>query len=298
MGLDFTEKGVPAVNRETCTGCGLCVDTCPDKVLELDEGKAKAGKGEFLGCIACGHCMAVCPTESIAVTGRGMTADDRIDLPAHEQLATAEQLETLFVSRRSIRRFKDEEIDRATIDKILEMTATAPMGIPPSDVGMIVFHGHERVRALTADACDSFERMARAFNPIALTFMRLFAGREQHRLMRDFVKPLLETIVADHQRGEDTFTYDAPAALIFHGPGSGELADCTIAATYAMLAAESLGLGSCMLGTTEAFNHDKALKAKYGFPADHKVGLGLVIGHPSVKFHSAVRRRLGSVHFA
>ena len=298
MSMDFTEKGMPAVNRETCTGCGLCVDTCPEMVMELDEGKARAGKGEFLGCIACGQCVAVCPTESIAVSGRGMTADDRIDLPAHEQFATAEQLEALLVSRRSVRRFKDEEIDRATIDKILEMTATAPMGIPPSDVGVIVFHGRDRVKAMSDDAHASFARMARAFNPVAMTFMRLFVGREQHRLMREFVKPLLETLIEAHNKGLDGFTYNAPAAMIFHGPDSGELADCTIAATYAMLAAESLGLGSCMLGTTATFNHDKTLKAKYGFPADHKVGLGLILGHPTIKFHSAVRRRLGSVSFA
>ena len=56
-------------------------------------------------------------------------------------------------------------------------------------------------------------------------------------------------------KGEDWFTYHAPAAFLFHyGPMSGQ-ADCHIAATYAMLAAESLGLGSCMLGTTEALNH-------------------------------------------
>jgi len=53
-----------------------------------------------------------------------------------------------------------------------------------------------------------------------------------------------------------------------------------------------------MLGTTETFNHDKALKAKLGFPPDHKVGLGLVLGYPAVIFHAGVRRRLASVKFA
>ncbi len=296
--MDFTEKGSPIVNETTCTGCGRCVETCPDRVFALEDGKARAGRGVFLGCIACGHCAAVCPTASIAVEGRGMKADDRIELPPPEQRATAEQFEALLLARRSVRRFADREIDRATIDKILEMTATAPMGIPPSDVGVVVFHGRRKVRELADDACKSFERMTRFFNPVMMTLMRPLWGREGHRMIRDFVRPLLQTLVEDHRRGEDTFTYDAPALFLFHHAAADGPADCDIAATYAMLAAESLGLGGCLLGTTDTFNHDKAMKARLGVSPNRKVGLGLVIGYPAVKFHSAVRRRLGSVSFA
>lgn len=298
MGVDFKIQGVPSVNHETCTGCGLCAEICPDRVLSLEEGKVQVGAGEFLGCIACGQCAAVCPTGSIAVAGRGMTADDRIELPPLAQRATPEQLESLLLSRRSIRHFSDQEIDRATIDKILEMTATAPMGIPPSDVGVVVFLGRERVRRLADDACKSFERMIPSFNPLMMTLMRPFLGREGVKMVREFVKPLLQGLVDAHRQGIDAFTYNAPAAMIFHYAASDGPGDCHIATTYAMLAAESLGLGSCMLGTTDAFNHDKAMKAKLGFPPNRKVGLGLVVGYPAIKFHSAVRRRLGSVKFA
>ena len=69
------------------------------------------------------------------------------------------------------------------------------------------------------------------------------------------------------------------------------------AMTYAMLAAESLGLGSCMLGTTVALSHDKAFKKKYGIAPQNKIGLALVIGHPAVTFHRGVKRRLASVTF-
>ena len=57
-------------------------------------------------------------------------------------------------------------------------------------------------------------------------------------------------------------------------------------------------IGNLTSFTTEMFNHDKALKAKYKIPPDHKVGLGLVLGYPAVKFSGGVRRRLGSVRFA
>ena len=298
MGLDLHEKGVPTIDPSVCTGCGLCVQICPDNVLSLQDGRSQAGEGEFMGCIACGHCTAVCPTDAITVSGRGMMPGDAFELPPRSQRATPEQLDAMLAARRSIRRFEKREIDRQTIDRILEMTSTAPMGIPPSDVEVVVFHGADRVQAFAADACDAFGRMAWFFSPVMLTLMRPFIGRENHRVMRDFVKPLLEILVAKRREGLDWFAYDAPAALLFHHSPMADPADCHIAATYAMLAAESFGLGSCMLGTTVGLNNAKPFKSKYGIPPKNKIGLALILGHPAEKFRNGIRRRLASINFA
>jgi ferredoxin len=298
MGFDMREKGVPTVDRASCTGCGLCVKACPDEVLTLENKKAKAGRGKFMGCIACGQCVAVCPTGSVTVTGRDMRADDAFELPPAAQLATADQLGALLVARRSVRRFTKQEIDRATIDRILEMTTTAPMGIPPSDVGIVVFHGPDRVQTFAADACDAFQRMAWFFSTPMLAVMRPFVGKDNYLAMRDFVKPLFKSLVEERKKGVDNFAYNATTALLFHHGPMADAADCSIAATYAMLAAESLGLGSCMLGTTVGLNSAKAFKAKYGIPPKNKIGVALVMGYPAIKFHNGVRRRLASVEFA
>lgn len=298
MGFDLHEKGVPAIDQTTCTGCGLCAKACADGVLSLDGGKARAGEGHFLGCIACGHCVAVCPTGSITVTGRGMMPSDAFELPPASQRATADQLEALLASRRSIRCFTNQEVDRATIDRILAMTSTAPMGIPPSDVGVVVFHGVDRVQAFATDACDAFQRMAWFFSPVMLAIMRPFIGKENYMAMRDFVKPLLNVLVEERKKGVDNFTYNAPAALLFHHGPMADPADCSIAATYATLAAESLGLGSCMLGTTVGLNQAKPFKTKYDIPPKNKIGLAVVLGYPAIKFRNGVRRRFESVEFA
>ena len=184
------EKGVPTVNRATCTACGLCVKICPDGVLVIENGKPKAGAGWFTGCIACGHCIAACPTGSIAVSGRGMAPNDAFELPPASQRATADQLDALLSARRSIRRFAKREVDRATLDRILAMTSTAPMGIPPSDVGVVAFQGTDRVQAFAADACDAFGRLAWFFSPLMLAVMRPFLGKENYLAMRAAVLEL------------------------------------------------------------------------------------------------------------
>jgi len=103
---------------------------CGDQVLLLENGKVQVGQGEFMGCIACGQCVAVCPTGGITVAGRGMTPEDAFTLPPAFHRATADQLEALLLARRSIRRFKDQEIGLDAMDRILKMTSAAPMGFP------------------------------------------------------------------------------------------------------------------------------------------------------------------------
>ena len=48
--------------------------------------------------------------------------------------------------------------------------------------------------------------------------------------------------------GINVVNYDAPLAIYFYGSPYCDPADPIIAATYAMIAAEALGLGTCMLG--------------------------------------------------
>ena len=49
------------------------------------------------------------------------------------------------------------------------------------------------------------------------------------------------------------YLYDAPVALCFYGSPCCDPAGPVIAATYAMPAAESLGLGTCMIGGNDPF---------------------------------------------
>ena len=201
MGMNFDELGTAEVDAETCIGCGECVDICPDEVLSLDDGVPVAGKGLIMGCIACGHCTAICPTGAIRITGRGLKPDDRFDLPPAQQRANAEQLEALLCTRRSVRRFTDQEVDREMLDRIVAMTATSPMGIPPHEVGVVVFHGREKVRAFAEDACVTFGKQARLFNPLVLGLMRPLIGKAAHALLRNFVRP---SVSYTHLRAHET----------------------------------------------------------------------------------------------
>jgi len=55
---------VAKVDKETCTACGECVDSCPLEAIEMQDGVAVV---DAETCGDCGACVDVCPTESITV---------------------------------------------------------------------------------------------------------------------------------------------------------------------------------------------------------------------------------------
>ena len=64
-------KGAIEVDSQKCKGCGVCVEHCPTKSIELS--KLVNNKGyhyaEMVGdaCIGCSNCAIVCPDSVITV---------------------------------------------------------------------------------------------------------------------------------------------------------------------------------------------------------------------------------------
>jgi len=65
------DRGLLRIDTDECKGCGLCVEACPPKVIELSERLNPYGyrTASYLGagCTGCGMCFLVCP-EPGAVT--------------------------------------------------------------------------------------------------------------------------------------------------------------------------------------------------------------------------------------
>ena len=53
----------PVINADDCVGCGICVDACPQEVLEVPAGTAEVVKED--ACIGCGECLEECPMGAI-----------------------------------------------------------------------------------------------------------------------------------------------------------------------------------------------------------------------------------------
>ncbi|MCD8480353.1 MAG: 4Fe-4S binding protein [Candidatus Cloacimonetes bacterium] len=51
------------IDKDTCIGCGACVDVCPVSALKMEADKAVVDEGT---CIDCGACIATCPVQAIS----------------------------------------------------------------------------------------------------------------------------------------------------------------------------------------------------------------------------------------
>jgi nitroreductase len=86
--------------------------------------------------------------------------------------------------------------------------------------------------------------------------------------------------------------------LLFQASPYADPVDGSIACTYAMLAAASLGLGTCIIGTMAyALEQDKALKEKWGIPPENKVAIAMIIGHPAFPYARGMQRSFASVSY-
>jgi pyruvate formate lyase activating enzyme len=58
-------------NRERCVGCGKCLPACPERAIQIYEGRSKTNR-EL--CKGCGTCVDVCPHEARSLIGRNVSA--------------------------------------------------------------------------------------------------------------------------------------------------------------------------------------------------------------------------------
>ncbi len=49
-----------------CTGCGVCLERCPMKILAVPKGK-KVVEANLDKCIGCGLCTTVCSTRALVL---------------------------------------------------------------------------------------------------------------------------------------------------------------------------------------------------------------------------------------
>lgn len=56
------------IDRDKCTGCGLCIDACQEGALQLIDGKARLVSDAY--CDGLGACLPQCPADAIAIVER------------------------------------------------------------------------------------------------------------------------------------------------------------------------------------------------------------------------------------
>ncbi|HEY6939395.1 MAG TPA: 4Fe-4S dicluster domain-containing protein [Terriglobales bacterium] len=82
--VNMAARGKVTIDIEECKGCGLCVDSCPPKCLELAPELSAYGvhPARYTGqdCTGCGICFYCCP-EPGAITVYRLPASKKAAVP-------------------------------------------------------------------------------------------------------------------------------------------------------------------------------------------------------------------------
>jgi len=55
----------PVIDTEKCTGCGVCIEDCPNEVLVMKDDHSSVSDPDE--CVECGVCVDNCPEEAITL---------------------------------------------------------------------------------------------------------------------------------------------------------------------------------------------------------------------------------------
>jgi len=248
--------------------------------------------------MGCGQCAAVCPTDSIRV--EGMEPEDFHPVREHE--VEEHQLLSLMEQRRSIRRYREKQVPRETLDRILEAAHRAPTGTSRRTTGVIVIDNKEKLKEISELIFSLYDGLDRALrNPIGRFFVRRKAGKRVMGTLQDFVMPGMRWYIRWHREGKsDEILRDCPALMLFHSPFMEPMAEanCAIAAFHAIFLAQVLGVGTCFNDLIPpACNRSPEIRKFLGLPAEREVYSSLTLGYPRYPFRRTIPRRLAEVRY-
>ena len=253
------------VDRDKCNQCGLCVVECPIRIIrirEQDSVPSWVGGGSRL-CLNCGHCVAVCPPGAV---GLETMKPEECTPTRRDLLPTPKQVEHFLKSRRSVRVYQEQPVEREKLAKLIDIASYAPSGHNGQPVEWLVLTDKKDVRRLAELTADWLRWVIKEEPTLA--------GMLQAK-----------RVVAGWDSGADVVARGAPHLIIAHTDQYGVHAgDCTIALTYLELAAYSLGLGACWAGYMQgaAVLYPPMIEALQ-LPEGHQSFGVMMVGYPAHK---------------
>lgn len=158
-------------------------------------------------------------------------------------------------NRRSVRRYKSEQVKREELDQILDAAISAPSACNEQPWFFTVIQNAELIEEISSKTLEEMRKSPE------------------------------EWIVNMGNKCKSVF-YGAPTVIVVSGKDQGysPITDCSAAIQNMLLAAESLNIGSVWIGLTDHYfktqhNYKELLNIPEGYSAFYTVALGYKIDH-------------------
>ncbi len=285
------------IDRNLCNGCGLCVTVCPTGTISLIEGKAAASGGDS---ISCGHCEAICPRKAIHVPAideemsRYKTfTPDKLWLPSGKYSTSS--LVQLMASRRSCRCFTGKPVERDMLEDLVKIGITAPSGTNSQSWSFTILPARKAVTSFAEHIASFFRRLnITAEKTMLRLFLKLIGKGELDAYYHGYYRKVKDALEQWNESGKDRLFHGSTAVILI---GSKQGASCPaedalLATQNILLAAHSMGLGSCLIGyAVSAMKKDHSIQEAIGIPSEEGIHSVIALGYTDEAYQRIAGRK-------
>jgi len=285
------------IDTEKCNGCELCIKVCPSETISMQDGKAHVTGDRSLQC---GHCVAVCPVDAVrvdAIDDQSLSFnsfDLKKDWLPHGESDTA-HLVQLMASRRSCRNYSEQTVDRSVLEDMVKIGTTAPSGTNSQNWTFTIFPDPTAVNEFGQRIGSFFKKLNRMAEKGWLRkALKLIGKPELDNYYREYYQSVKDGLKEWELCGRDRLFHGATAVIVVATKpgGSCPMEDALLATQNILLAAHSMGLGTCLIGfAVEAIQNDSAMQQFLTIPAEETVCSVIAIGYPEEKYEGLTGRK-------
>jgi len=290
-------KVTTVIDPEKCIGCGLCVKVCPSETISMQDDKAWVTGDRSLQC---GHCMAVCPVDAVrvdAIDAQSLSFNsfniENSWLPCGE--SDTARLVQLMASRRSCRNYSEQTVDRSVLEDLVKIGTTAPSGTNSQNWTFTIFPDPTAVNEFGQRIGSFFKNLNRmAEKRWMRKALKLIGKPALDNYYREYYPSVKDGLREWELSGRDRLFHGATAVIVVATKpgGSCPVEDALLATQNILLAAHSMGLGTCLIGfAVEAIQNDSAMQQFLTIPAEETVCSVIAIGYPEEKYEGLTGRK-------
>lgn len=263
------------IDGERCIGCGKCVKDCFPKHIEMVEGKARM---RDVVCMKCGHCIAVCPQNAVSMDDYNM---EEVKAYNKEEFSLdADHLLNFIKFRRTVRQFKNKEVEEEKLSKIIEAGRFTQTGSNMQDLSYIVVRQSlQELKDLTMVALGKMGE-----DMLANT-------TSENSLLQRYAKMWIKMYEAYQENPEenDKLFFNAPAIIIVVADSQ---VNGALASSNMELMTNALGLGTFFSGFfVRAAQGNKEIQNFLGIKEGKQIVTCMVVGYPNVSYLRTVPRK-------